>query len=81
MITSIKTPNYFDTIDNVDIEREVIGLIWEKKPDLYGVPITILGVRKHGAYYSSNDTHWSSLTTSREIRRPGWVVDVKYERA
>lgn len=78
--TTIRVPDYFATADYADIQREVVGLVWNKHPALDGVPIAILGVRDALTYHAPGDA-WPSLKHSKAIRTPHAVVEIRYERA
>lgn len=78
--TTIRIPNHFATADYADIQREIIGLIWEKHPTLDGIAIDVQGVRNALVYHGPN-VAWPSLKHSRAVRTPGMLVEVRYVRA
>lgn len=79
MIVTVKTPEYFSTIDDIDLERELIGLLWDKNPKLYGATIRITGVRDALTYHAPGAT-WPSVKHSRVLRTGGAMIAVRYER-
>lgn len=80
MKTTITIPSHFSTADYVDIQREIVGLIWERHPALDGVPINVLGIRNALTYHAPNAA-WPSLKHSHIVRESGALAEVRYERA
>ena len=79
-ITTIRIPAHFVAADYADMQREIIGLIWDKCPRFNGVAINIIGVRSALVYHAPN-AEWPSLRHSKVVRTPDAFVQVSFERA